>query len=106
MTNTPAVSAAMTEPAITAEPDETLAVAAARMRDHGIGSVVVVEADQPVGILTERDLLRAAADASRPRDRDVVRDWMAARPRMRATPTPRSTTHGISWPTAATATSR
>ncbi len=76
MTNSPAVSAAMTEPAITAEPEESLKIAAQRMRANGIGSVVVVEANQPIGILTERDLLRAAAAASDPVTA-TVRQWMA-----------------------------
>jgi citrate synthase len=73
------VSTAMTEPAIVAEPNETLSTAAARMREQGIGSVVVVEQGRPVGILTERDLLRAAAAASDPASATVA-DWMARNP--------------------------
>ena len=46
------------------------------MREHGIGSVVVVDGNRPVGILTERDLLRAAAAAAEP-STGLVRDWMA-----------------------------
>lgn len=75
MTNTPAVSAAMTEPAITAAPTESLGTAAARMREHGIGSVVVIERNQPVGILTERDLLLAAAELAEPAAA-LVSEWM------------------------------
>lgn len=75
----PAVSAAMTEPAITAAPNETLAAAAGRMREHGIGSVVVVDGNRPVGILTERDLLLAAAAGADPRTVDV-RAWMHPEP--------------------------
>jgi citrate synthase len=66
----------MTEPAIVAGPNETLSSAAGRMREHGIGSVVVVEHGRPVGILTERDLLRAAAAASDPASA-TVEEWMA-----------------------------
>ncbi len=69
----------MTQPVITAEPNESLAIAAARMREHGIGSVVVVQHSRPVGILTERDLLRAAAAAANP-SHTQVRDWMATEP--------------------------
>ncbi len=69
----------MTQPAITAEPFETLTAAAQRMREHGIGSVVVIEAGRPVGILTERDLLRAAAAASDPATATVA-EWMATGP--------------------------
>ncbi len=79
MRNAPAVSAAMTEPAITATPDETLATAAARMREHGIGSVVVVDGNRPIGILTERDLLLAAAAGAAP-ESAAVRQWMHAEP--------------------------
>ena len=69
----------MTQPVITAEPNESLAVAAKRMREHGIGSVVVVQQGRPIGILTERDLLRAAASAATPAPASV-REWMASEP--------------------------
>ncbi|MEY2418896.1 MAG: citrate synthase [Actinomycetota bacterium] len=69
----------MTEPAIVAEPNESLSAAASRMREHSIGSVVVVEHSRPVGILTERDLLRAAAASADPSGA-TVGDWMARNP--------------------------
>ncbi|MEY2474635.1 MAG: citrate synthase [Actinomycetota bacterium] len=69
----------MTEPAIVAEPNESLSAAASRMREHGIGSVVVVEHSRPVGILTERDLLRAAAASADPSGA-TVGEWMARNP--------------------------
>jgi CBS domain-containing protein len=47
-------------------PDESLADAAIRMRDHGVGSLAVVDGDDLVGILTERDLLWAIADGAVP----------------------------------------
>ena len=71
------VSTAMTEPAIVAAPSESLTAAASRMREHGIGSVVVVDTGRPVGILTERDLLRAAAAGADP-GTVTVADWMAS----------------------------
>jgi len=43
-------------------PEESLADAAARMRDHGVGSLAVIDDDRLVGILTERDVLRAVAE--------------------------------------------
>jgi len=49
-------------PPITALPDETLDVAVRRMHDLRVGSVVVVDGPRPVGIVTERDVLRACAD--------------------------------------------
>jgi CBS domain-containing protein len=46
------------------DPDESLADAAARMRDHGVGSLAVLDGEDLVGILTERDLLWAMADGA------------------------------------------
>jgi citrate synthase len=51
----------MSSPVVTALPDETVAAAAARMNELGVGSVVVVDGRRPVGILTERDVVRFAA---------------------------------------------
>lgn len=52
----------------TADPEETLAAAGARMRDHAVGSLVVVDAKGiPVGMLTDRDLmLRCVAEGDDP----------------------------------------
>src|SRR5947208_943603 len=55
------VSDIMSSPAVTAEPSETVAEAASRMEDRKVGSVVVVDGNRPVGILTERDLVRVGA---------------------------------------------
>ena len=49
------------------------------MQQADTGSVVVTEHGKVVGILTERDLLRAAVGAGDPR-REQVRLWMTARP--------------------------
>src|SRR5436190_10513422 len=73
------VADVMSSPAITATPRESLAEAAERMSAHRLGSVVVVEDRRPVGILTERDLVRFAgsgADASVTK----VSEWMTERP--------------------------
>src|SRR3954468_15836158 len=51
----------MSSPPVTAPPSETVAEAAARMRDHEVSSVVVVDGRRPIGIMTERDLIRFAA---------------------------------------------
>jgi citrate synthase len=70
----------MSYPVVTAQPAETLASVAQRMRDHKVGSVVVVDHDdRAIGILTERDMLRlagAGADASTAK----VSEWMTANP--------------------------
>ena len=73
------VAEVMTVPALTAAGEEPLAVAARRMADASIGSVVVVEGNRPVGILTERDLLTAAANDADPRTA-LVADWMTRDP--------------------------
>jgi len=46
---------------VTAKPDETAADAIRRMVEGNVGSVVVCEGTVPVGIFTERDVLRLAA---------------------------------------------
>ena len=51
----------MSRPAVTAGTSETVAEASARMQERLVGSVVVVDDARPVGILTERDLVRFAA---------------------------------------------
>ena len=59
---------------------ECLADAAGRMRDHGAASLVVVDGGhRPVGVVTERDLLRAMADGLPPR-RTPVSACMTAEP--------------------------
>jgi citrate synthase len=51
----------MSSPVVTARPDESVADAAARMDEHAVGAVVVVDGSRPAGILTERDIVRGAA---------------------------------------------
>jgi citrate synthase len=79
MPTTPTVATAMTEPVVTAGPAEALGTVARRMHEHRIGAVVVVEGNRPVGIVTERDLLRATAASADPA-RSLVRDWMVPDP--------------------------
>ena len=55
------VADVMSSPVVTALPDESVADAAARMNERAVGSVVVVDGDRPIGILTERDMVRLAA---------------------------------------------
>jgi citrate synthase len=69
----------MTSPAVTCAADVSLALAARTMQGAGTGSVVVTDEGKVVGILTERDLLRATAGAGGP-DREPVRLWMTAQP--------------------------
>jgi citrate synthase len=69
----------MTSPAVTCTSADTLAAAARLMQQAGTGSVVVTELGKAVGILTERDLLRAAAGGGGA-EHEVVRMWMTAHP--------------------------
>jgi citrate synthase len=73
------VAEIMSTPVVTAEPRETIATVAARMRERRVGSVVVVDTDRPVGILTERDLVRIASEGVDPLH-DPVADWMTPEP--------------------------
>jgi CBS domain-containing protein len=49
---------------VTARPDESAADAIRRMLQSGIGSVIVVDEHQPVGMFTERDVLRLAGEGA------------------------------------------
>jgi CBS domain-containing protein len=51
---------------LTAYPDETVATVAGRMHQEAVGSLAVVEEGRLVGIVTERDLVRAASDGVDP----------------------------------------
>jgi len=56
-----------TRSVVTATPDETIADAARRMRDHHVGTVVVVDGEKrgrPTGILTDRDIVVSAVAQS------------------------------------------
>ena len=46
-------------------PERTVEEAVARLVEHNIGSLLVMEGGRPVGILTERDVLRCCADGMR-----------------------------------------
>lgn len=46
---------------VTAAPAESMRVAVERMVANNIGALVIVDQDRPIGILTERDVLRSAA---------------------------------------------
>jgi CBS domain-containing protein len=60
-------------------PDERLDVAAARMRDSQVRSLVVLAGNEIQGILTEHDLARAVAEDADP-DVATVADYMTRDP--------------------------
>jgi CBS domain-containing protein len=71
-------------------PDELLSEAASRMRDHQVGSLVVVEANELVGILSERDILTAIAEGLSP-DSTTVASCMTREPSRRERDEPSGT---------------
>jgi CBS domain-containing protein len=63
---------------LTVEPALSLTEVAQRMVSRDVGAALVVEGDRLVGILTERDVLRAVAGGIR--DDTTVADWMTRDP--------------------------
>jgi len=60
----------MTESVVVASGEATVREVAELMRERGVGSVVLVDGDAPVGILTDRDLaVSVLADGRDPADR-------------------------------------
>jgi CBS domain-containing protein len=64
---------------VTAAPDATVAEAAARMVKAKVGSTVVMQGSFLAGILTERDVLRAAA-SGKDLSSSTVSEWMTRDP--------------------------
>lgn len=60
-------------------PEESLADAALRMHDHGVGSLPVLNGEALVGIITDRDLMRAVAEGAAAHVTAVAR-YMSAVP--------------------------
>lgn len=74
-----AIRELMSSPPVTCTANATLTEATSLMDSHQIGSVVVTDGSSVVGILTERDLMRAAASSADPRT-ELIRQWMTADP--------------------------
>ncbi len=68
----------MSRDLLTVGPGDALTAVAQRMVDRDVGAVLVMEGDALVGILTERDVLRAVAAGIH--DDTVVSDWMTRDP--------------------------
>jgi CBS domain-containing protein len=69
----------MTGPVVAVAPEDTLGEAAERMAEEGVGSAIVLDAGRLIGILTERDLLRAVAGRVHTSEARV-REWMTGDP--------------------------
>lgn len=67
----------MSQNLLTVDTATSLTDAAARMCDRDVGAILVVAGDQLIGILTERDILRAVA---RGQVGDDVGAWMTPHP--------------------------
>src|SRR5437764_12818722 len=70
----------MTKDVLTVEPSDTIGEAAEKMHEANVGAVVVVEdMVRIVGIITERDLMRAVAQRARAAEARA-RNWMTENP--------------------------
>ena len=68
----------MSRDLLTVDSSLPLAEVAARMVERSVGAVLVLDGERLVGILTERDVLRAVARGIR--DDAVVHEWMTTDP--------------------------
>jgi CBS domain-containing protein len=69
----------MARAVVSVAPEDTLGEAAEKMVDEGVGSAVVLDHGRLIGILTERDLLKAAAGRVHSSEARV-REWMTDEP--------------------------
>src|SRR6266508_2285914 len=69
----------MTEDVLMVAPEDTLGEVATKMVERGVGSVVVADFGRLIGVLTERDIMRAVAARTHSSDARV-REWMTADP--------------------------
>jgi CBS domain-containing protein len=64
----------------TCHPDDTLADVVSCLMQHNCGSLVVMDGDEMVGIVTERDVLRSCAESRGPLDFVQVSERMSVEP--------------------------
>ena len=69
----------MSKPVCSVDPETTLAEASTVMGERHVGSALVLDGEQLVGILTERDVVRAMSSSFDAPMRPVV-EWMTKRP--------------------------
>ena len=69
----------MARAVVSVAPEDTLGEAAQKMADEGVGSAVVLDHGRLIGILTERDLLKAVAGRIHSSEARV-REWMTEDP--------------------------
>jgi CBS domain-containing protein len=73
------VSDIMTAACLTDSPEDSIAQAAAKMRQNQTGSILVMDSGKLAGILTERDVLRVVAEGKDPKTA-TVQDEMTDNP--------------------------
>ncbi|MDA0169156.1 CBS domain-containing protein [Solirubrobacter taibaiensis] len=91
----------MTEAVVTASPDASVHEVAGLMREHNVGSVVLVSGDgRPVGFITDRDIVLSVVAQARPHTERAAEH--ASSPVIRAEPdmeveeaTQRMVRHGV-----------
>ena len=75
----PTLGEVMSRDVLTVAPEDTIGEAAAKMTERGVGAVVVSDFGRMIGILSERDIMRAVADRIHSSEARV-REWMTADP--------------------------
>jgi sulfide:quinone oxidoreductase len=85
--NDASVADAMSKDLLLVEPGERLGEVVEKLRDRRVGSALVCDDGQLVGIITSRDLLRAFAARVHPAE-GRVREWMTTEPVAVAADTP------------------
>ena len=73
------VAALGPEEIMTTDPGDTLANVAKRLKEENVGCLVVTENDEPVGVITDRDIALAVGDGHSVSDTHV-RDVMTENP--------------------------
>ena len=68
----------MNKSIISVDKDDAIRMAVKKMVHGGIGAVIVTEKDKPVGILTERDILKFIANEKMDLDNSKVENIMSA----------------------------
>lgn len=68
----------MSEPVLTAKGTDTIRVAAVKMDQFDVGCLIVVDGKKPIGIVTERDVLRKATAKKVDIDKATVESIMSS----------------------------
>jgi len=65
---------------VTVEPEDTVMLAAQRMKDKMVGSLVVLDGDKPAGIITDRDIAIRVVGAGKDPTTTQVKEVMTRDP--------------------------